>query len=461
MELKVSKAKLMMLFLGMIVPIIACVILSKSLVIGFLIAIFINVNILMSCGFKTKELIKMIAESILECRTICTLILLIGATVSIWLASGVVPALIYYGSQLLKDSNFVFMAFIIVMVCSCFIGSAVATISTIGIAIIGIGVSFDIPVHILLGVVVSGAFIADKISPISGLLNLIIEGADSTYKDSARNMMRTLVPTVFITSIIYYVIGLNYMGGRDISEVLKLQEMIKASFNISPLLMLIPVAVVLLSLKGLGALKSISIGCVIGIITTYIYQAADALQIADWIIFGYKSTSSYEYINDLLFSGGVISMLEVIFIVMGAVSVGGLFEKTGILKSALKDFISTNLTKNSLIIKTSFISILLTAITCDQVMGIVIPTKLFKEKFHKLGVKKEVLVRTISDTGTIVAPLMPWNVNAIIIASVTGIRSGYALFSVLCFIFPLVSIVVSMIENTFSKTSEIEILKKY
>lgn len=456
MDIKVSRAKLMMLFLGMIVPIIACVVLSKSLVIGFLIAVFLNVNILMSCGFEFRELLSMIGASILECRTICTLILLIGATVSIWLGSGVVPTLIYYGSDLLKDTNFVLMAFIIVMICSSFIGSAVATISTIGIAIIGIGVSFDIPVHILLGVIVSGAFIADKISPISGLLNLVIDGADSTYKESAKNMMRTLIPTVIITSIIYYIIGLDYMGTRDISEVLKLQEMIKGSFLVSPILMFIPVAVVILSLRGLGALRSISIGCVIGIITSFFYQNASLGQIGNWIIFGYKSTSSYEYINNLLFSGGVISMIEVIFIVMGAVSVGGLFEKTGILKSALNDFINKNITKNTLILKTAFISILLTALTCDQVMGIVIPNKLFKDKFEKIGIKREVLVRTISDTGTIVAPLMPWNVNAIIIASVTGITSGYALFSVLCFLFPFVSIIVAMIENSFLKSDEVE-----
>ncbi|MGB3367895.1 MAG: sodium:proton antiporter, partial [Acidaminobacteraceae bacterium] len=239
MDSRVSKLKIALLFLGMIIPIVTSIMLSKSLVIGFFIAVFIIVNILMSCGFIFKELMHMIGLSILECKTICLLILMIGATVSIWLASGVVPALIYYGSQLLKDSNFIFMAFIIVMVCSFFIGSAVATISTIGIAIIGIGVSFKIPVQILLGAVVSGAFIADKISPISGLLNLIIESADSNYMDSARSMLRTLIPTVLITSAIYYIIGLRYMGGSDISEVIKLQDMIKSTFNISPMLILI------------------------------------------------------------------------------------------------------------------------------------------------------------------------------------------------------------------------------
>lgn len=251
------------------------------------------------------------------------------------------------------------------------------------------------------------------------------------------------------------------MGASDVSEVIKLQSMIKDSFHISPLLMLIPVVVVILSLKGFGAIKSISAGCTIGIVTTFAYQGVEVSQIFKWIIFGYKGLSSFEYINTLLFSGGVISMVEVIFIVMGAVSVGGLFERTGILKSALNEFISAKLTKNALIVKTSFISMLLTVLTCDQTMGIVIPSKLFKEKFQKLNIKNEVLARTISDTGTIIAPLMPWNVNAIIIASVTGITSGYAIFSVLCFIFPLVSILVALIENSLSRVKKLEILNKY
>lgn len=460
MELKINKIKIAILFLGMIVPIVTCVILSKSLVIGFFIAITIDVTLLVKCGFKLKDLIEMMWISVIECKNIYMLILLIGATVSIWLSSGVVPALIYYGSHLLKDANFILMAFLIVMVCSAFIGSAIATISTIGIAIIGIGISFNIPTNLLLGVVVSGAFIADKISPLSGLFNLTIENANSNFKDSAKIMMRTFIPTIIIVSIIYYVIGLKYMDGNDISEVLKLQDMIKSSFNISPLLLIIPIIVVLLSVKGFGALKSISIGCFIGIVTTYLYQNVEIIQIVRWIIFGYKSSSGYEYINKLLFSGGVFSMIEVIFIVMGAVSVGGLFEKTGILKSTLNTFINKKLNKNTLIIKTSLVSMILTVVTCDQTMGIIIPSKFFREKFDNHDIKKEVLVRTISDSGTIIAPLMPWNINAIIIASVTGISSGYALFSVLCFIFPIVTISVAVIENSLSKSSELKILKK-
>ena len=454
MELKINKFKIASLFIGMIIPIIICVVLSRSLVIGFFIATVIDVTLLVQYGFKSKSLIDMMWASIVECKNIYMLILLIGATVSIWLASGVVPALIYYGSYLLKDSNFILMAFLIVMVCSAFIGSAIATISTIGIAIIGIGVSFNIPANLLLGVVVSGAYVADKISPLSGLFNLTIESANTKFKETIKNMMRTFIPTIIIVSIIYYLIGMKYMGGNDILEVLKLQDMIKESFNISPLLLIIPIIVVLLSMKGFGALKSISMGCFVGTIATYFYQNVDVIQIFKWIIFGYKSISQYEYINNLLFSGGIFSMLEVIFIIMGAVSIGGLLEKTGVLRLALNSFINRRLDKNTLIIKTSIISILLTVLTCDQTMGIIIPSKFFKEKFDELALKREVLVRTISDSGTIVAPLMPWNINAIIIASVTGISSGYAVFSILCFIFPLVTIAVSLIENMRRKGDE-------
>ncbi len=456
MEGKLSRVRTSLLLFFVVAPIIACVLLSKSLVIGFAVSLVSVTSLILGLGFNIKNLLDIIKASILECKNIIVLIFLIGATVSVWIASGVVPTLIYYGLDLLKDSNFLLMTFIIVLICSCFIGSAVATISTIGIAIIGIGISFKIPVEVLLGVIVSGAYIADKISPLSGLLNLILNSVGSSYRKTTRSMLRTLIPTLIICSLIYYKMGLKYMGASSGAEILNLQEMLNNTFKISPLLIIIPVLVVVFSLLGLGAIRSIGIGCLIGSFTSAFYQGANINEALRWIVFGYKITSPYDYINKLLFSGGLISMIEVILIVMGAVSLGGLLEKTGILRHVLNDFISRNITKNSLIIKTAISSMLLTVFTCDQTLGIVIPSRLFKENYDRLKIKREVLGRTISDSGTIIAPLMPWNVNAIIIASVTGINSGYGLFSILCYIFPLVTIVVSIIENSISNNRAIK-----
>ncbi len=88
-------------------------------------------------------------------------------------------------------------------------GTAFGTISSIGIALLALSKIFGIPNYILLGAIVSGAFIADKSSPLSNLFNLTIETVKINYKEAIISILKTLIPTYFISASIYYFIGKN------------------------------------------------------------------------------------------------------------------------------------------------------------------------------------------------------------------------------------------------------------
>lgn len=139
-------------------------------------------------------------------------------------------------------------------------------------------------------------------------------------------------------------------------------------------------------------------------------------------------------------------MVLVALIVIGTISLGSMLQGMGIINYLTKDIIENIDIKKELILKTGFISGVLTTITCDQNTGIVIPSKLLREKYDEINVSRGILARTISDTGTIIEPIMPWNVNTLIITMVTGVSClKYTPFSVLCFIFPIVTIISAFI----------------
>ena len=77
--------------------IVSCVLLKLSLVYGFAVSIVLSCIIFFMKGFSIRKLVNMMLCGLNECKTIYILILLIGANVSIWLSSGVVPTMIYYG----------------------------------------------------------------------------------------------------------------------------------------------------------------------------------------------------------------------------------------------------------------------------------------------------------------------------------------------------------------------------
>ncbi len=496
-----------------------------------------------------KYIKTIIREGVLECKSLYLVILLIGATVSVWISSGVVPTMIYYGLTYLQNVNFLFAGFLMIAISAVFMGTAIGTVSTIGIAILGIGRGFNIPDYILVGMIVSGAFMADKISPISGLLNLTLTTTNTSYKETVKCSLKTMIPTILICALIYYMIGRNYINlDKDNISFLLIKD-IKQEFFISPYMLLLPIMIIILSIVGVksiycmvigiigGSILSIcfqnvstldllnymifgyninsaseiinstlisggvismvsvvlivigaislgsmlqgmeiisyltkdifispymlllpimiiilsivgvkSIYCMVigiigGSILSICFQNVSTLDLLNYMIFGYNINSASEIINSTLISGGVISMVSVVLIVIGAISLGSMLQGMEIISYLTKDIIKTIKNKKDLILKTSFISSILTIVTCDQTIGIVIPSKLLKEKYDEIKVSRGMLARTISDTGVIIAPIMPWNVNALIITSVTGVSClRYAPFSMLCFIFPIVTI---------------------
>lgn len=436
-----------------IISVIGCMFMNIPLYAGFFAGIVLTALSMYTAGFKIKQIFNTMVSSIVEIKGLILIILLIGATTTVWISSGVIPTIMYYGFNYMNGVNFLLATFLIMTVVSIFMGTAVGTISTVGIALMGIGFGLVIPPEMLIGVLVSGAFIADKISPLSGLLNLTMNTVKRNYLQIIKSFSITLIPLIIITAIIYCIMGSQYTVNNYSSlEVYK--EAIINDINISPFLLLMPILMVVLSLVGLKSIVTIGIGVVCGGIFSVVMQDMSILETIKSIMFGYSAQTASAELNSILVSGGVVSMIDVILIVVGSVVLVGLFEKSNVLEPIINKLISKVNSKFQLILKTGILSSLMTIITCDQTVGIILPGKTLQDKYEEFNIDSVVLARTISDTGTIIAPLMVWNVNSFIINSVTGISAlGYAPYAVLCYLCPAITIIISWL--TYRKQKEL------
>ena len=430
---------------------VGSILLSVPLYFGFLAGIVFTSIVLYKSGYPIKELWVTSLSAFKDVRRLLIIILFIGATTSMWLSSGVVPTIMYYGFTYMQGVNFILSAFLIMCLVSYFMGTAVGTLSTVGISLSGIGLSIGIPHGLMVGVLVSGAFIADKISPLSGLLNLVMTTVNRNYKEVFKSMIITLIPTIIITSIIYFFMGSNYIAETE--NLLKYKEAIQEGFNISPALFILPAIVLVLSISGLDSLKTFSIGIIAGAALSIIFQQGSISSIIKALIFGYQGNTPSEELNALLVSGGMISMIEATFIVSGAFILIKIFEKGNVLVPLMDKLIYDIKNRISLIKRTGLISVLMTVVTCDQTSGIILPGTLLQEKYKEMKLDNAVLARTIFDTGVIVAPLMPWNINSFLIKPVMGISAAqYAPYAALCYVCPLVTMIVSYIQYRDSMT---------
>ena len=226
-------------------------------------------------GFLNKvSLQRMIAEIWENWKSVFVPILilfLVGALAGTWLVSGIIPAMVYYGLQVLSPEIFLPASVIIAAIISVATGSSWTTSATVGIALVGIGSALGIPPGMIAGAVISGAYFGDKMSPLSDTTNLAPAMAGTDLFTHIKYMAYTTVPTIIITLIVFTILStsVDTTGSADVSNLL---TSIKNTFHISPMLFIVPgvvIAMILLKTKPLVALGT---GIILAVVFSFIFQ---------------------------------------------------------------------------------------------------------------------------------------------------------------------------------------------
>jgi NhaC family Na+:H+ antiporter len=199
------------------------------------------------------------------------ILFLVGALAGTWLVSGVIPAMVYYGLQVLSPEIFLPASVIIAAVISIATGSSWTTSATVGIALVGIGTALGINPGMIAGAVISGAYFGDKMSPLSDTTNLAPAMAGTDLFTHIKYMSITTVPTIIITLIVFGIISANIepTGSSDTAFIL---GTIDHYFNISPWLFMVPVSVVALILLKTKPLLALVSGVVLAIVFAFVFQ---------------------------------------------------------------------------------------------------------------------------------------------------------------------------------------------
>jgi len=218
-----------------------------------------------------QRMLKEIWENLQSVFVPILILFLVGALAGTWLISGVIPAMVYYGLQVLSPAIFLPASLIIAAVISIATGSSWTTSATVGIALVGIGTALGIDPGMIAGAVISGAYFGDKMSPLSDTTNLAPAMAGTDLFTHIKYMALTTVPTILICLIVFGIISYNLhtTGNADISQIL---ETIDETFNITPWLFLVPIAVVGLILLKTKPLAALGTGVVLAAVFALIFQ---------------------------------------------------------------------------------------------------------------------------------------------------------------------------------------------
>jgi len=378
-------------------------------------------------GFKNKvsfdRMMTAVVKNLKSTSTALLILLFVGALAGTWLISGIIPAMIYYGMQLLNPTIFLVASVVIACIISVATGSSWTTSATVGIALIGIGKAIGLSEGMVAGAVISGAYFGDKMSPLSDTTNLAPAMAGTDLFTHIKYMAYTTAPSITITIIIFLFLGFTQTtsGVTDTSVLL---NAIDSSFNISLWLFAVPVLVILMIVKKTQPLIALLIGTLLGGVFALIFQPAIVLSVSGEeslnLVSAYKGVmnaitvdASVEtgnvLLNELFTSGGMKGMLGTIWLIMCAMVFGGVMEAIGALKALSDALLKMASGIFGLFASTVGACIGFNITASDQYLAIVIPGKMFAKAYEEKGLAPENLSRTLEDSGTVTSVLIPWN----------------------------------------------------
>jgi len=386
-------------------------------------------------------------------------LMIIGMIIGTWITAGIVPTMIYYGLKIISPRIFLLATAWICSIVSLATGSSWTTAGTVGVALIGIGRGFGIPLPMVAGAIISGAYFGDKMSPLSDTTNLAPAVTGAKLFDHIRHMIYTTGPSLIIALILYTILGFKYGSkGLDMNSIDAILNGLSEQFLISPLLLLPPLLVIAMVVFRVPAIPGLLGGTLLGGIFAGLFQHRSLEEIVQSAHYGFVANTGNAAIDDLLTRGGLDSMMWTVSLILCAMSFAGVLESTGMLKAIAQKIISFAKSTGSLVAATVLTCIGTNMIAGDQYLAIVLPGRMYKKIYDDRGLKPKNLSRILEDSGTLTSSLIPWNSGGAFMFATLGVYPfAYLPFAFLNLLNPLVSIFYGFTGITIEKYSDEEL----
>lgn len=439
-QIKLGLALVPVLFLVIALSLTIAV-LKQSAHIPLICAATVAAIVAVTHGYQWREVQQGMVLGITLAMDAVLILMVVGTLIGTWLLGGIVPTMIYYGLKILSPSIFLIATLLVCSIVSLGTGSSWSTAGTVGVALVGVGRGLGVPLPMVAGAIISGAYFGDKMSPLSDTTNLAPAVAGTDIFSHVRHMVYTTAPSYLISLLLYGLIGLHFRSGvLDTQKVSTMLTTLQGTFVIHPLLLLPPCLVIVMVVKRVPPLPALFAGTVMGGICALVVQSASLSAVVGAAHRGYLSQTRVPAVDELLSRGGLVGMMETVALIICALSFGGIMEKTGMLATIAEALLRRVRTTGSLVATTILSCIGMNAIASDQYLSIVIPGRMYKEAFDRRGLHAKNLSRCLEDSGTLSSPLIPWNSCGAFLHATLGVSPlAYLPFAFLNLCNPLIS----------------------
>lgn len=397
-------------------------------------------------GCTWSEMQEEISQKIAKSMPAILILISVGMLVATWRASGTIPLMIYYGVQIVSPQYLLVTAFLITAIVSIATGTSWGSVSTMGVALMGIAASLQVSLPATAGAVIAGSYLGDKLSPLSDTTNLAPLVAGSDLYDHIKHMLWTTVPASIISLVVYAIAGGNYATtGSTVSENVEIMlGSLEQMYNLNLILLLPVVIVVIGSIMKVPTLPVMLVTSTVAGVLACSMQGISLDDVLKCTVSGFDismitatgfnaENATYE-ITRLINGGGMQGIMQTTLLVFCAFCFAGIMSAAKCLDVILTKLLSMVSSVGGLITSTVVSCLTMALTTGNSYLSILIPGDMFKEAYAKRGLKAKNLSRTLEDAGTVIVPLIPWSGAGAYMASTLGVETlEYLPWAILCY----------------------------
>ena len=420
---------------------------------------------------KWQELENAVVDNMRSATPALIILLLIGAIAGTWMASGIIPTLIYYGLKILHPSIFLPASCIICAVISLLTGSSWTTIATIGVALMGIGRALGFDDGWIAGAIISGAYFGDKISMMSDTTVLASSTAEVPLFKHIKYMMITTTPSLVVALIVFAIAGFS-TAADTVADTTIIEQALSQTYNLSPWLLVVPVLTGVLISRRLPAIVTLFASVAMAAVAMVVAQPEIIMSIAQSdsasvmpsiyaVVQAATGSTAVEtgnlLLNDLVATSGMGGMMDTIWLIICAMCFGGVMYGSGMLTAISQLFIRVARRTVSVVGSTVCSGLFFNLATGDQYISIILTGNLFRNLYDNRGLERRLLSRSVEDSATVTSVLIPWNSCGMAQSTVLGVATlTYLPYCVFNYLSPLMSILMAAIGYKIFKLSDNE-----
>ena len=367
----------------------------------------------------------------------------IGVLIATWIFSGTIPTIMFFGFKIISVKFFLPTVFLVCTLVGVACGSSFTTVSTMGIAFIGIGATLKINPGLTAGVIVSGAFCGSNISPLSGTTNLAASVGEISIYEHIRSLLITDIPAWAVCMVVYTFLGLNSKS-VSLTAVHRMLNGLQNGFWISGWAMLPVALLIVLAILQVPAIPSLGLSSLFAAGLGWLHAPSTSIStITKTILNGFVSHTGNKPIDALLSKGGIASMLTSLALIVFALALGGLLIRFNIIGAIIDHLSGITKSAGRLTFATALTCIGVNLVVGEHYLAIILPGQSFVHSFDQLKLPSKFMTRVLNDAGAAVNAIVPWSVSGVFIATALQINPlkfiPWAFFPFLVTIFSIIA----------------------